>query len=454
MKKATDLGPGSRYELLFKIASGGMATVYVARLRAGQGVRRLVAVKRAHPHLAQDTQFRRMLVAEAQVGAQIHHANVVAVQDVEELDGELLVVMDYVEGAALSELLPLGDLRIATRMVLDAAAGIHAAHEAKDDQERPLGVIHRDVTPHNLLVGLDGVTRVTDFGIAKSAAAQVVTSTGAVRGKLAYMAPEYLGSGVADKRIDVFGLGVVLWEALTGARLFQAPTQDELIALVERCRPRRPSEVEPDVPPELEAVVMTALEKDPDRRFATAAEFRDALESAARATGILATHAEVAAMVAERRKEPLATRRAAIRGSSPSLPEEAPATSTFSRELAQRDEAGTTSLPVVTVPPTSRSPWLARMVIFGAAVLVVGVGLKLRPRPAPPAPVDAVVAPPPAVSDTPEPAISSVPSAAPSVSAPPPPPKRPRPHPRPTASVEPPVAPVGDHSKPNPYLNK
>src|ERR1700722_15465734 len=170
----TDSGTGgSRYELLAKIAAGGMATVYVGRLRGSAGFSRTVAIKRAHPHLLEDPAYKAMLVDEAHLASRLHHPNVVAVLDVEELGGELSLVMDYVEGAALSDLTDRGraqdrrlPARIAVRVALDACAGLHPAHELCDEDGKPLRLVHRDVSPHNILVGLAGMARLSDFGIA------------------------------------------------------------------------------------------------------------------------------------------------------------------------------------------------------------------------------------------------------------------------------------------------
>ena len=192
----------SRYELVTKIASGGMGTVYVGCLRGAAGFRRLVAIKRAHPHLLEDPRTREMLVAEARVASRIHHVNVVSVLDVEELEGEMLLVMDYVDGPSLAQLVTEGQrLRapippaVALRIVLDACAGLEATHAATDENGERLGLVHRDVSPHNILVGVDGVAKLTDFGIAKATRDRSLTETGTLKGKIPYMAPEYLAGG-------------------------------------------------------------------------------------------------------------------------------------------------------------------------------------------------------------------------------------------------------------------
>jgi eukaryotic-like serine/threonine-protein kinase len=278
------LPSSSRYELLVKIASGGMATVYVGRLSGSAGFSRLVAIKRAHAHLLEDPTFAKMLVAEAKLAACIHHPNVVAVQDVEEAEGELLLVMDYVEGVALSELLrqeerPL-PARAATRVILDACAGLHAAHELKDDDGKHLGIVHRDVSPHNILVGVDGVARLTDFGIAKSnvhSQGAPHTLSGSLKGKVAYMAPEYVDLGYVDARGDVFSLGIVAREVLTRRRLFRGATEIESLKLVLAAEVPRPSEVAPWLGRGLDAVLLKALARSPAHRFASAADLGDAL---------------------------------------------------------------------------------------------------------------------------------------------------------------------------------
>ena len=311
-----DLPPNSRYELLFKLASGGMASVYVGRLRGAGGFWRLVAIKKAHAHLMEDPSFRRMLVEEARLAARIHHPNVVAVQDVEQMDDHLLLVMDYVEGASLADILavkgrPLPP-RLAVRIALDACAGLRAAHELTDPSGKPLQIVHRDVSPQNLLVGVDGVSRLTDFGIAKSTQHASTTTTGALKGKLAYMAPEYVDGKPPDQRSDVFGLGVVIWEALANRRLFRGETEVDTLKRIVNAEAPLLSAVAPNVGTELDPVLAAALAKDPNERFASAKALGTALEIAARRADLIASAEEVGAFVQSLFDAPLSERRRLI----------------------------------------------------------------------------------------------------------------------------------------------
>lgn len=295
----------SRYELLVKIGTGGTATVYIGRLRGMHGFSRLVAIKRAHPHLVGDPAARRMLVREATLASRINHANVVPVQDVEENDEGLLLVMDYVEGASLAELLEAGPAigrplpaSIAVKIVLDACAGLAAAHDLAGDDGRPLGLAHRDVSPQNILVGIDGTARITDFGIAKFAqSVDLSRTTGSLRGKPAYLAPEYLAGGAYSVACDVFAMGVVAWEALTGARLFRAGSDPETIRRVLEAPAPPVSRACPELGTHLDNVVAKALEKQPSRRYEGVSAFAIALEAIARRHDLCATSWEVASYV-------------------------------------------------------------------------------------------------------------------------------------------------------------
>ncbi len=310
----------SRYEVLFKLAAGGMATVYVGTARGAMGFRQIVAIKRPHPHLLDDPGYRRELVAEARLASLIHHVNVVDVRDVEATDTTLQLVMDYIEGASFGELivaaskagrrLPPGAV---VRIALDACAGLHAAHELIDEKGRAVGLVHRDISPQNILVGLDGTARVSDFGVAKATAASATTS-GALKGKLAYMAPEYLQGQRIDRRADVFAMGVVVWEALTGKRLFRGASEADTIHRVLFVDPKPVSAEAPELGTHFDAALATALAKKPEERFATARAFAAALEASAQGAGTLASHPDVAAVVLDLAGVALEARRAEIRG--------------------------------------------------------------------------------------------------------------------------------------------
>jgi len=274
-----------RYELLAPIASGGMATVFLGRATGAAGFERLFAIKCCHPHLNNQREFANMFLDEARIAARIHHPNVVATVDVGEAE-VIYLVMDYVRGGTLRELMKAAkcspnralDPAIVLRILTDALAGLHAAHLLEDGKGQPLGLVHRDVTPHNVLVGADGVSRITDFGIAKASARLSETQSGVLKGKLGYMPPEQLGPGPIDHRADVFAAGVVLWEALIGKRLFMGETPTDTLRLVLTSYVPPPSQLRPDIPPALDAIVAKAVAVDPDKRYPSALAFLEALE--------------------------------------------------------------------------------------------------------------------------------------------------------------------------------
>jgi serine/threonine-protein kinase len=213
-----------RYVLFREIAHGGMATVHLGRLRGVGGFARTVAIKRLHPQFARDPEFVSMFLDEARLAARVQHPNVVSVLDVVASERELFLVMDYVHGEALSRLLKHAracgipvPANIVCAVLLDLLYGLHAAHEALSERGDPLNIVHRDVSPQNVLVGVDGIARVLDFGIAKPAQrVHQSTRTGQLKGKLSYMAPEQFSTGAVDRRADVYSAAVLLWEALTG----------------------------------------------------------------------------------------------------------------------------------------------------------------------------------------------------------------------------------------------
>jgi tRNA A-37 threonylcarbamoyl transferase component Bud32 len=307
-----------RYELLLPIASGGMATVYLARTQGIAGFERQVALKLVHPHLQAEAEFSRGLIEEAKLSARIRHPNVVSVLDVGRDPAGVYMVMDYVEGSSLSGLLRAGraandpvPMGVALKIVTDALAGLHAAHELTDARGQPVGLVHRDFSPQNVLVGVDGVGWLTDFGVAKAATRLSRTATGTVKGKLAYMAPEQGRAERVDRRSDIWSVGVVLWELLSRRRLFSGNEAQMILGIVSGDVPPLSSLV-PDVPPALEAVIASALSIDPRRRPATARDLRAALISGATGAYALADVGEVAAYVERLIAPTLARRRQRI----------------------------------------------------------------------------------------------------------------------------------------------
>ncbi|WP_437955850.1 protein kinase [Sorangium sp. So ce119] len=282
-----------RYESLRAIASGGMATVYLGRAVGAGGFERLVALKMMHPHIAAEPEFVAMFLDEARLAARVRHPNVVATFDL--VEDPLFLVMEYIEGPSLHLLLrtcarakrplPLG---IALRIFLDVLAGLHAAHELTGSEGEPLHLVHRDVSPQNVLVGIDGVSRITDFGVARAETRLMSTRGNALKGKLAYMAPEQIRAQQIDRRSDVYSAGVVLWEMLTEERLFKADNDGALIAQILQGPPTGPRGVVPSVPAAIDLICLRALNTDPNGRFPTAAAFAEALEEAAAQTPGLA----------------------------------------------------------------------------------------------------------------------------------------------------------------------
>ena len=275
------------YEVLAKLKAGGMATLYVGRRKGVAGFSRLVAIKFVHEHLAEDQDFVRMFVNEALLQSRISHPNVVHVEELGELEGQHFLVMEYVHGCALSQLLRTLARRdralapeLAVFIAMQILSGLHAAHELRDEAGKSLGVVHRDVSPDNVLLAYEGHVKLIDFGVAKVEASVQKTSAGTLKGKLRYMSPEQANGRDVDRRTDVYALAIVLWEMLTMRRLFSEPDQLLLLDLVRAPRVPRPSSVRPGIPPALEAVVMKALSVDPAARYASAQEMRRALADA------------------------------------------------------------------------------------------------------------------------------------------------------------------------------
>ncbi len=304
-----------------------MATIHLGKLEATGGFSRPVAVKRLHAHLTKDPAFVAMLLDEAKLAGRVRHPNVVSVTDVVSADGEVLLVMEYVLGESLDRLLSTGDARalpaeIAAAVMVDVLRGLHAAHEARGDQGEPLGLVHRDVTPHNVMVRRDGSAVLVDFGVAKAAGRLNTTEEGKIKGKLPYMAPEQLRGGKVSRQSDVYSAGAVLWEALVGRRLVQGANEGEIVEQVLFGDPVAPSTAGAAAGSELDALVLRALARDPAARFATASEMAERLEAAV----LPARASRVAAWLLERAGPSITEQEAkiaALEASAPDVAQEA-----------------------------------------------------------------------------------------------------------------------------------
>jgi hypothetical protein len=290
---------GGRYLLGESFASGGMGSVHLGRVVGAGGFSRVVAIKRLFPALAADRSFREMLLDEARFASRIRHPNVVPVLDVVEEASDLYVVMEYVHGISLARLVEqLGGRAIPLPIVLGIAEGVlhglHAAHEARGEDGIPLGIVHRDVSPQNILVGADGVPRVIDFGIAKAATRIQVTDPGVLKGKARYMAPEQLLRESVSREADLYSAAIVLWEMLANRTLFPGEGFADRIGHVDE-RPPAPLESRRDVnDPQLDAIVIRALARDPAHRYPNA----DAMAAALRQGRATASSVEIARWIA------------------------------------------------------------------------------------------------------------------------------------------------------------
>jgi serine/threonine-protein kinase len=278
-----------RYALFDQFASGGMATVHFGRLDGAGGFQRVVAIKRLLPQLVLNEDFTQMLLKEARLAARVRNPNVVPTVDVVASKGDVLLVLEYVHGESLSALCRTQARERRAHIPLDVAVGVmqgvlqglDAVHEATDEQGRALGLVHRDVSPPNVIVGADGHTRVLDFGIAKALEHIEDSNPTRVKGKAGYMSPEQIRGERLTQRSDVFSAGIILWELLATRRLFMADTETERMQKILDGNYPPPSKYRPELDPALDAVAMRALELDPEKRFASCHEFAVALEQAA-----------------------------------------------------------------------------------------------------------------------------------------------------------------------------
>jgi serine/threonine protein kinase len=282
---------GGRYVVCDRIGSGGMATVYLGYDERAPAATRTVAIKRMHPWLLKEPELVATLLDEGRLVSHVLHPNVVALREVVVEEEELFLVLEHVPGEPLSSIVHTLRQRgaheripvpITCALVRDLLRGLHAAHDATDERGKPLGIVHRDVSPQNVIVGVDGQAHLLDFGVAKAAGRSHSTKDGSVKGKLAYMAPEQLRAGRVTRRTDVYAAAIVFWEMLAGRRIFGSdPAADAVLRqMKEPFAP--PSSVSPSAPAALDAVVLRGLAREPQERFGSAEEMADAIEGAER----------------------------------------------------------------------------------------------------------------------------------------------------------------------------
>jgi len=270
------------YEVVGKLRAGGMATLFLGRRHGAAGVSRPIVIKVIHPHLAEDEQIVKMFIDEARISSQISHGNVVYIEKFGEHAGAYYMAMEYVDGCSLEQLLRTLFRRqetlapeIAAHLVMEAAAGLHAAHETVGDDGAVLGIVHRDVSPSNILLTRDGGLKVIDFGIAKARNRLGETRGGSgLKGKVRYMSPEQAWGRDIDRRTDVYALGIVLWELLTSRQLFRGEDELALLDIVRNPNVPPPSSVNPNISAALDAVVLRATARDPEHRVPSALELR------------------------------------------------------------------------------------------------------------------------------------------------------------------------------------
>ncbi len=454
--------PIGRYETLLELGRGGMGSVLLARALGAGGFERLVVIKRLHPHLLELPEAVRRFLDEASLAACVQHANVVGTTQVGNDDDGYFLVLEYVEGGTLEELVDRSALRgeripppIVLRIALDALAGLSAIHRARDTSGKPLSILHRDVTLQNVLVGRDGVARIADFGIAKSAIASVSTDRNYLVGKLLYMPPEYLRRAPVGPTLDIYALGVTLWLALTARELWPEASEAQLVHHIVEDHIPPLSSAGITIAPQIEEILARACDADPSRRFPTARGMADAIEAIGRDTGWIASHANVADYVDGLLGVDLARRRERV-------------AALLSRPVtaahAEEDEAPAVLTPVATAPRRRLGPLLAVAGFFALAGASAVAWSVHRASPAPDASASVVaqasIAPASSSAVTPAVIASSAvapafPSAAPSTSSPP---RRPEPRvvhriaPRaPAAPTTGGAAPPNQISKKNPY---
>ncbi|MCX7958442.1 MAG: serine/threonine protein kinase, partial [Deltaproteobacteria bacterium] len=274
-----------KFEIITKIATGGMAEIFLARQVGIEGFQKLMVIKRILPHLSSDKEFVNMFLDEARMAAQLNHPNIVQIYDLGVINESYFIAMEYVDGVDLSSILKRGReiksfLRLGwiLKIISQVCEGLYYAHTLKDTNGQPLGLIHRDITPENILLSFNGNVKITDFGIARARGRSTSTTSGTLKGKFPYMSYEMVKGLEIDARSDIFSLGVVMWEMLTYRRLFKRETEVASINAILNEEIPSPKKYFKNLPDEVESIVMRALERDRDKRFQTAREIGNAIE--------------------------------------------------------------------------------------------------------------------------------------------------------------------------------
>ncbi|MCA1828538.1 MAG: protein kinase [Myxococcales bacterium] len=456
--------PLGKYKLVKLIASGGMAEVYLARQAGAAGFEKLVCLKRILPHLARDKQFVEMFLNEARLAARLDHPNIVSIFDLGEANGNYFIAMEFIDGPSLraihklaaerGEHLPIPEI---CKIVSMAAGGLQYAHDLTDTNGKPLGLVHRDISPDNVLVHRNGSAKVVDFGIAKAANSSSQTRTGTLKGKVAYMPPEQLRGEGLDRRTDVFALGVVLYELLAGKRPWEGTSEVALIGKIMTEDPQPLGELRPDAPRELIDIVDKALAKDRAQRYQSCHELQADLESLVVGMGQTITPSRVSDFVKAYSAPPQSAASLAEQSSAEiqQIENEMNGTGAAPALVKGRGQgvAGRDSRTTVMPPPVA--PSAGRGALYGVlAFLVIAVGggaggywfffHQDEPSQAPVQVERAAVVDPPApkpAEPAPKPAETPAPVAPPEKPAEAKPPE-PKPRPRRVAQVEPPPAPV------------
>jgi len=305
------------YQLIKRLATGGMAQIYLARQKGPEGFEKLLVVKRILPHLAENADFVHMFLGEARIAARLTHPNIVQIFSLGQEGDSYFIAMEYIHGEDVRRVWKRSEQKgtvmptpLVCRVIMDACSGLDYAHK-KTDQGKPLGIVHRDVSPQNILVTFEGGVKVVDFGIAKAADQAVVTRSGVLKGKYSYMSPEQALGRKLDQRSDIFALGVVLYELLTGTRLFKRANDIQTLNAVTECSVPPPSEVDEDIPKDLDAIVLKALAKEPQDRYEHAIDLQMALDQWLLKHQLPSSSAHLATFMQELYAERLAEEKAA-----------------------------------------------------------------------------------------------------------------------------------------------